>query len=196
MGSQGRGLSASRVQAWVAAGPAGDGGRPGRQPLDLAALALLARRARVGWPEQLAFDTLPKGVAHLAVDGELFLFGAARLARVGEAPVPPLLGAEEHGAGRVGLVAHGDDQVERLVEVALERLALLAGDVDAQLGHGADRERAHLGRLGARRQRLEALVTECPQQPLGNLRASGVVGTQEQDAMFVLRHGPVSLRSG
>jgi hypothetical protein len=45
--------------------------------------------------------------------------------------VQPLPGAEKHRAGLVGLITHRDHLVERLVEVALERLALLTGDVNS-----------------------------------------------------------------
>jgi len=42
--------------------------------------------------------------------------------RLGQSsPLQPLLRPKEDGAGLVGLVAHGDHLVERLVDIALER---------------------------------------------------------------------------
>src|SRR5438105_1264298 len=97
--------------------------------------------------QQLALDALADRIPHLAVDRQLLVFGARRPARIWKAPVEALPGPEEHRAGFVGLVAHGDHLVEWLVEVPLEGLALLSRDVDAELSHRPDRKRMHARRL-------------------------------------------------
>jgi hypothetical protein len=71
-------------------------------------------------------DTLADGIAYLAIHAQLLLFCALRLTWVRKAPVQPLSRAEEHGAGLVGLVARGNHRVKRLVEIPVERLALLS----------------------------------------------------------------------
>src|SRR5205085_1631912 len=75
-----------------------------------------------------ALDALANRVAHFAIDGELVILAACGFARVRKAPVQALPGTEENRARFVGLVADSDHLVEWLVEVALERLALLCGD--------------------------------------------------------------------
>ena len=119
-----------------------------------------ARSCRCSRRQQFVLDAIADRVAHVAIDLELLLFRTLSLARVREAPVQALPGAEEDRAGLIGLVAHRDHRVERLVEVAIERLALLARDVDAELRHGADRQRPHVRGLGARGERLEAIAAE------------------------------------
>ena len=59
--------------------------------------------------------------------------------------------AGEARARFVRLVADGDHEIPLLVEVALEGLALVAGDVHAYLGHSLNREWAYGGGFGAGR---------------------------------------------
>jgi hypothetical protein len=80
-------------------------------------------------------------------------------------------GAEEHGTRFVDLVAHSDDGIQRLVEVALERLALLTRDDATEFVHCSDRQRPHARRLGTSRERLEAVSDELTQQALCYLTA-------------------------
>src|SRR5918911_5030659 len=81
----------------------------------------------------------------------LLLFGARGFGGIREMPVQPPRGAAEHRTGLVGLVADRDHGVERLARVAVERLALLPGDVDAQLSHRRDRQGSHACGPGMRR---------------------------------------------
>src|SRR3712207_7678175 len=50
-----------------------------------------------------------------------------------EGPVQPVLGPGEDGAGLVGVVADGHDVVEGLLQIAVQRLGLLTGDVHPEL---------------------------------------------------------------
>lgn len=129
-------------------------------------------------------DARANRVTDLAVHLELLLLGAGRLARVRKTPVQALLGAEENGAGFVGLITHGDHGIEWLVEIAIKRFARLVRDVDAKFGHGADRQRTDVGRLGSGRERLVAIAAKAAQEPFGHLAARGVVRAQEQHAPF------------
>ena len=45
----------------------------------------------------------------------------------------------EHGAGLSRPIAHGDDDIERLTDEAIERLARRRGPIDADLGEDAHR---------------------------------------------------------
>ena len=69
-------------------------------------------------------------------------------------------GAEEHRARLVGLIADGDYRVEWLVEVAIERLALLAGDIDSELTHCINRKWTHVRSFGARRECFEPIPAQ------------------------------------
>ena len=120
-------------------------------------------------PKQFAIDALPNGIAHRAVDGELLILGTHGFARVRKTPVQPLPGAKEDWAGLVGLVADGDHLIERRVDVALQRLARLPCDIDADLLHCSDGERPYVRRLSTGRVRLEPVTAELTQQALGYL---------------------------
>src|ERR687898_432878 len=101
-----------------------------------------------GW-EELALDTAAEGVSDAAVELEPDFFGADSGGGIGEAPVEAVGAAREDGAGFVGGVADGDDEMELLEEVAVEGLALLLPDVYIELGHGFDGERPDEGGIGA-----------------------------------------------
>src|SRR5688572_2318670 len=112
------------------------------------------RKAKGG--EQLALDAAAESVAHFAVKVEPSFFRADGEGRIGEAPVEAVGVAREDGAIVIGVVADGDDEVELLEEVAVEGLALLMLDVNAQLAHGGDGVRAEVGGLRAGGERLHA----------------------------------------
>ena len=96
-------------------------------------------RSRRCFGQQFTQNALVDGVAYLTVDLELLLLRTSSLTRVWEAPLQTLSGTEEHRARPVSLIADGDHRVERFVDIALESLTLLVGDVDAEFGHAADR---------------------------------------------------------
>jgi hypothetical protein len=73
---------------------------------------------------------------------------------------------------------------ERLVEESIERLAFLAGDVDAELLHSADCQRPHARCFSAGREHLEAVTAELAQQTFGHLAPGRVVRAQEEHATF------------
>ena len=111
-------------------------------------------------------------------------------------PVQPLAGSVKHRAGLVGLVAHGDDRIESLIEVAVQRFAFLGRDVDAQLRHGADRQRPNLRCLGARRMDLESIAAQGSQQAFGHLTAGRIMGAQKQnpDRLRLVNHRQLQLQ--
>ena len=119
--------------------------------------------------QEFAFDARPDCVADAAVGGELFGGGAGCFAGVVEGSVEALARAGENGAGFVGVVADGDDGGEWFAEVALEGFGFLRGDVDAEFGHGLDRQGAHAGCFGPGAQCGEAVAAEVSQQPFRHL---------------------------
>ena len=83
------------------------------------------------------------------------------------------------------------------VEVGVHVLGLATRDVDADLGHGAHRERVDArGRGGARRARLPLPAQQVVDPALGHLRAAGVAGAQDEDALRVAGHGRSSGTGG
>ena len=79
------------------------------------------------------------------------------LLRVREGPVPPVCGAGKDRAGFGCCVADGDHYVERLAQIAVQRLRSLTREIDADLGHGANRQGSNQGRFRSRAICLEAL---------------------------------------
>src|SRR5579864_8355268 len=134
--------------------------------------------------QQLMLNPLVDGVAYLTVDLELLLLRPSSLTRVGEAPVQALPGSKEHGARLVGLITDSDHCVERFVDIAIESLALLAGNVDAELGHRADRQWSDVRRFSPGRERIEASTAKRAEEAFGHLAPRGVVRAQEQDAFL------------
>src|SRR6266545_6863050 len=130
--------------------------------------------------DQLPLDAGANGIADLAVHTQLLGVRAGGRARIGEAPVQAFPRAEEHRARLIGLIADSDDFVEWLVKIAVERLALVPCNLDAQLGHRLNGQRPNARRLGPRRKRLEAVAAQTAQQPFRHLAARRVVGAQEQ----------------
>ncbi len=79
-------------------------------------------------------------------------------------------------------VAHRNDIMEWLVDELAKVLRLLGADVNAQLGHDADRQRMNLARLAAGTEYRQAMLAALAQNALGHLRAGAVVGAQEEHA--------------
>ena len=75
--------------------------------------------------EQLAPNTLEDCVSHLAIRVQLSRMRASGSRGVWEAPVK-LAGTREDGAHLASVVTDRDDGVEGLIQVEVERLALLA----------------------------------------------------------------------
>ena len=99
--------------------------------------------------------------------------------RVRQDPVLIAL-AGEHRA-RVA-AAHGDHDVGRAHDLVRPGLRVLPRDVDADLGHRRDRGGVHLiARLGAARPGDRPVAGQLAEVAQGHLRATGVVGAQEED---------------
>src|SRR5262249_51620232 len=103
--------SASSWSAWSASRPA---------PVPRCPRSTYSPLLPCALAEELAFDPFANRVAHPAIDRKLLFLVALRSARVRKTPVQTLAGAKEDRARLVGLVAHGDNHVERLVEIAVQ----------------------------------------------------------------------------
>ena len=119
------------------------------------------------------------GVADATEDLEALGLSAARDRWVRQLPAKLQAAARWDGAAGV---AHGDDDVPALADI-VDRLALLFGDVDAELAHDRDGQRMDPRRLRTCALDLEAVTGERAQEALGHLRAGRVVGAEEQDAL-------------
>jgi hypothetical protein len=79
--------------------------------------------------------------------------------------VDSLFRAEKHWAPFLGLIADGDDFVEGLVQISLQRLAFLGADINTELGHGTNRQWPYEGRFSPSRERLEAVAPTWRSRP-------------------------------
>ena len=109
--------------------------------------------------------------------------------------------AREDRTGLPGAVAHGDDVVERLVEVLGHRLAAGRRPIDPDLGKDTDRVGVHALRFRPGRESREIVSAVLPEQGLGDLAAGRVAGADEEDADRMIGHlilldGPARLGRG
>jgi len=166
----------------------GDDGRVGRTvgakaraPLDQSCPPRAALKA----PQRLGqrLDEGPNLVAHASVVGERLFFGlraAGETRRVIEANVYDLRLHREYRACLVRLVAHGHHVVELCAAQVADVLGAVAGDIDARLGHDADRPRVQAARLNAGRAGLDGIPLQMPHPALGHLAPAGVAGAEEE----------------
>ena len=122
---------------------------------------------------QFAFDAGPDLIPHVPKHPQALFVAAGGLGRVGEGAVQALTSSWEDRTGLVRVVAHGDDEIQGLSKVEIQRLRFLGGDIYPDLGHDRDRLRPDTRRLGTRAERLEAVP--------GHLGAGRVVGAQEEN---------------
>src|SRR5215208_331208 len=130
---------------------------------------------------QLRLHPILDPVPDPAEDLQPLLLRALSLGGVLEGPVQPVLGPREERAGFVGVVADGDHVVDGLLQVPVQSLGLLLGDVYADLLHRPDCEGPYAGGLRASANGLNSVTGEVPQQPLRHLAPRGVVGAKEPD---------------
>ena len=124
-------------------------------------------------------DARSYGVADAAEDLEALGFVATRGCGIRQLPAELQATPWRDGTARV---AHRYDDIPTLADL-IDGLALLLGDVDAELAHDRDGERMHAGRFRTCALDLEAVSGERTQESLGHLRAGRVVGAEEEDAL-------------
>jgi hypothetical protein len=102
------------------------------------------------------------------------------------------------GHDRAGVAtAHRDDDVSGVDDLIGPRLGVIAGDVDADLGHGRDGGRIDgRPRLGAARPGDGPVTGEALEEAQGHLGAAGVVDAQEQHDWSTIRPGRVRVVGG
>lgn len=126
-------------------------------------------------------------VADAAEDVQLFVFGADRVAGIIEGPVEAMDLAGVGRADLIGFATDGDDGVDFLVEEFAHALGAVAADVDADLGHGFDRQRVHVARgFGASAVDIEDVAGGGAQNAFGHVAASRVARAKDQDLRFHL----------
>jgi len=139
--------------------------------------------------EPVTGENAPDVVAHLLEYFPDFLIAALGLGWVGERPVMAVRLAGEAGAGRVGVVANGDDRLDVASEKLVHVLGQVPGNIDADVGHGADGEGMNItGGFGAGALDVEHVTRDRAQNALGHVAAAGVAGAcreSGQSAWFV-----------
>lgn len=114
-------------------------------------------------------------IADASKDAAFLVVGARCVGGIIEAPMQLVRGAREGGAGVAGVVAHGDDIIERLTDEFLQRLRVLPGDVDADFPHGFDGQRMDVaGGFGPGAEDLEVITAQFSEPSLGHVTAAGI----------------------
>lgn len=133
------------------------------------------------------FDEAADVIAHAAVGGELLLLGGAvggefagDARGIVEAVMDDFAVGREPGAGFVGVIADGDDDIEFCVFEFVDVLGFLAGDVDTGFGHdfdgiGVEAVGFDAGAVGG-----DGVAFEVAGPSFGHLAAAGVSGTEEE----------------
>lgn len=83
----------------------------------------------------VGFEDLANLIAHATEYGESLLGSAGRVRGIVETPMMPVHLAGKHRTHLVGIAAHGDDGLDRLMEELVQVLRLVAGNVDADFRH-------------------------------------------------------------
>jgi len=104
---------------------------------------------------------------------------AARRRRIGQLPAKLQSAARRDRAARV---AHRNDDVPGLAH-SVHGFARLLRDVDPDLAHRRDRQRMDARGAGAGALHFEPIGSEGTQEPLGHLRAGGVLRTKKEHAL-------------
>ena len=84
----------------------------------------------------------------------------------------------------MGVAAEGDNIVEAFPRELVENLGSVSRDVDPQFGQDLDGQGIDPRGLRAGGERLEAVAQVVVDEPLRHLGAAGVVGAEEEDALF------------
>ena len=130
------------------------------------------------------FEPLAEACVDLVADSaeglQAFLVSTRCLRRIREAPVDANRPAGEHRTPFVGVIAHGDDVVPRLVAERIKGLRRVSGHVDPGLPHRLDGERMDSRRLGTGACRLKTLSGESSEKRLGHLAPGRVMGAEEK----------------
>src|SRR5260370_13740003 len=123
-------------------------------------------------------------VADAAERGEFFFLRAGGLAGIPDAPVDALGGTREDGTSFGGGVAGGDERVEALALEFGGGLGTVRGDVDADLAHGFDGQRANVTvGLAAGAVHFVGAAAELAKKALGHLAAHAIAGAEDENAM-------------
>ena len=121
-------------------------------------------------------------VAHPAENGQLLLFVARRMGRVLETPVMPVQLAREHRAGLIGIAADSDHSLHVLSEKFVHVLAVVAGNINADLGHGLDRQRMDItGGLRPGAAHVQPVSGGLAQNAFRQVATARIAGAKDQD---------------
>jgi hypothetical protein len=121
-------------------------------------------------------------ITHTPKNGMAEFFIAGRLSRVIEWEMVAVGLAGKDWARFIGLAADGDDGLDSLVEKFVEMFRSMPGNVDPNLRQNLDGERMHeASRLRAGAGDTKLFTQRCPQNSLGELRATTVSRAQNEN---------------
>ena len=99
----------------------------------------------------------------------------------------PVRLAGKGGAGMVGIVANRDDSLDAALEKLVHVLGRVCGNIDADVGHGADGEWVNItGGFGAGALDVEHVTRDRAQNALGHVAAAGVACAENKDSRLGL----------
>lgn len=121
-------------------------------------------------------------IPHPAKDRKLLGIGPDGVGRVIKAPVMTVHLTWKGRARLIGVAADSDDGFNILMEEIVHVLRVMGGDVDADLLHHLDSEGMHIPR-GIRTGALyvEEVTGDHAKDAFGEVAATGIAGTQDQD---------------
>ena len=112
----------------------------------------------------------------------MLVFSARGVGRIFEGPVVAIRLARIHRTHLVGIAAHGDHRLHRLVEEEVHVFGGVARQVDADLSQRPNRQRVDIpGRFAAGTGHAEHPARGRAQNGLGDVAATGVARAQHED---------------
>ena len=130
----------------------------------------------------VCLENHPDLVAHLAENSQLFLLDALRVRRIVETPVVAVHLAGEHRTRLVGVAANRNHGLDILLEKFVHVLAMVSGDVDADLGKHPDGQWMDMPcRLRSGAADVEEVARGVAQDSLCHVAAARVAGAQDKD---------------
>ena len=79
-------------------------------------------------------------VAHFAKYAHALFFCSLGIGGVFKGPVPRVFGSWEDRTMFLGVVANGDDEIKVSIEILIDAVGCVVGDVDTDFTHGANGE--------------------------------------------------------
>jgi hypothetical protein len=97
----------------------------------------------------------------------------------------PLYISRESGAGLLGVITDGNDDINSNIKVIIYRFRFMVGNINSQLIHNRYRSRMEMGGMTAGAVYFEFVPGPMPQQAFGHLRSTGIAGADENNFHFI-----------